>query len=58
MLKPIIAVDIDDQLKHCEAVTEAGKQALLFGDYGWGQADALHPNIIRVKNWAEIEAYS
>ena len=48
---------IDDQLKHCEAVAEAGKHALLFGDYGWNQADELHPNITRVKSWAEVEVY-
>jgi 5'(3')-deoxyribonucleotidase len=48
---------IDDQLKHCEAVAEAGKRALLFGNYGWNQANNLHPNITRVKNWAEVEEY-
>lgn len=48
---------IDDQLKHCEAVAETGRVALLFGDYRWNQAKHLHPNIIRVKNWQEVEGY-
>jgi 5'(3')-deoxyribonucleotidase len=48
---------IDDQLKHCEAVAGAGKIALLFGDYRWNQAKKLHPNIVRVKNWREVEEY-
>lgn len=48
---------IDDQIKHCEAVAETGKQALLFGDYGWNRAERLHPNITRVNNWMDVEAY-
>lgn len=48
---------IDDQLKHCMAAAEYGIKALLFGEYGWNQADSLPTGVVRVKNWAEVEEY-
>lgn len=48
---------IDDQLKHCFAVADAGIQALLFGEYSWNKADKLPERVIRVQNWQEIESY-
>lgn len=48
---------IDDQLKHCEAVAKTGRTALLFGEYSWNRTENLHPNIIRVANWHEVEEY-
>lgn len=48
---------IDDQLKHCQAVAESGRVALLFGDYTWNQSNELSRNVRRVANWADVEAY-
>lgn len=49
---------IDDQLKHCIGVAEAGMPALLFGDYAWNQTESELPkNITRVKNWHEVLVY-
>lgn len=46
---------IDDQLKHCQAVADAGKSAILFGDYSWNQAKRLPDNVTRCINWHEVE---
>jgi uncharacterized HAD superfamily protein len=48
---------IDDQLKHCIAAAECGTTGLLFGNYTWNQSDALPENVIRVKDWAEVQEY-
>lgn len=48
---------IDDQLKHCLAADEHGIKALLFGDYGWNQADTLPAGVTRVHNWHAVEEY-
>lgn len=45
---------IDDNLHHATVVAEAGIKVLLYGDYPWNEADNLHPNIRRVKDWYEI----
>lgn len=46
---------IDDQLKHCLAVAESGRHALLFGDYSWNQHDGLPDRVSRCINWLEVE---
>lgn len=46
---------IDDQLKHCIAVAEAGIQALLFGEYSWNRATELPERVTRVHNWKDVE---
>lgn len=48
---------IDDLLRHCEIASDEGIQALLFGDYKWNSSIELPENIVRVKNWSEIEKY-
>ena len=48
---------IDDQLKHCHAVAESGKTALLFGDYKWNRTAELAPNINRVADWRAVEEF-
>lgn len=48
---------IDDQLKHCEAVAQRGKRALLFGDYSWNQTPRLADGVTRVTDWSAIERY-
>lgn len=48
---------IDDQLKHCLGASECGVVSLLFGNYTWNQSDNLPKNVIRVKNWEEIQTY-
>lgn len=46
---------IDDQLKHCLAVSETGRNAILFGDYTWNQADNLPDRVVRCHSWSEVE---
>jgi len=46
---------IDDQLKHCLAVAETGRQALLFGDYKWNRSDFLPYQVRRCFDWASVE---
>lgn len=46
---------VDDQLKHCLAVAESGRQALLFGDYSWNQSKYLPKGVTRCVNWNEVE---
>lgn len=54
-----IGVDflIDDQLKHCQAIAESGKKAILFGDYSWNQSNSLKEGVTRVADWAAVEKY-
>lgn len=40
MKKPIIAVDIDDQPKHCEAAYKLGIKTIIFGNYVWNTAQS------------------
>ncbi len=61
-LEVIDAIDadflIDDQLKHCLAMADAGRQALLFGDYAWNRMDDEPIDTIRrVDSWAAVEEY-
>jgi len=46
---------IDDQLKHCLAVSETGRNAILFGDYTWSRADSLPDRVVRCHSWSEVE---
>ena len=46
---------IDDQLKHCLAVVETGRRALLFGDYNWNRQTVLPAGVERVVDWVEVE---
>lgn len=50
---------IDDQLKHCLGVAEAGLEAILFGDYPWNQygGGELPPRVTRCADWAAVEEY-
>lgn len=51
---------IDDQLKHCLAVADCGKGALLFGDYNWNRIDVAEvqsKNITIVHTWADVKEY-
>ena len=47
---------IDDQLKHCIAVAETGRHALLFGDYRWNRQKHLPPRVIRCANWDDVRS--
>lgn len=47
---------VDDQLKHCLAVAERGRRAILFGDYAWNQANELPDLVERCISWTEVEA--
>lgn len=46
---------IDDQLKHCMAVAEQGRHAILFGDYAWNRAKELPDLVARCHDWTEVE---
>lgn len=46
---------IDDQLKHCLAVAETGRRALLFGVYNWNRQTVLPAGVERVVDWVEVE---
>ncbi len=48
---------IDDQLKHCVAVAEAGIEAILFGDYTWNRTPNLPDGVTRVLNWEQVGNY-
>ena len=48
---------IDDQLKHCQAASDLGKTALLFGHYKWNQTDSLPEYVTRVQGWSGVEGY-
>lgn len=45
---------VDDSFEHCQLVTEAGIQAILFGDYGWNRNQALIDGVIRCKDWDAV----
>lgn len=48
---------IDDQTKHCLAVAETGKTAILFGDYPWNRMDNLPMGVVRCADWPAVEEY-
>jgi 5'(3')-deoxyribonucleotidase len=48
---------IDDSFEHCLLAAEAGVEALVYGVYGWNQAQELQPHMTRVKNWAEVKEF-
>lgn len=54
-----IGVDylIDDQSKHCNAVAEAGIQAIMFGDYPWNRNEFTHPSVIKCADWSMVQEY-
>ena len=43
------------EMKHCLAVAETGRRALLFGDYNWNKQTVLSAGVERVVDWAEVE---
>ena len=45
---------VDDQLKHCVAVAETGRHALLFGDYSWNNQVPLPHGITRCLSWDDV----
>lgn len=47
---------IDDQLKHCIAVAETGRNALLFGDYTWNQQPILPSGVVRCLGWDDVRS--
>ncbi len=48
---------IDDNIGHCKIAGEAGIQCVLFGDYGWNQAETLPANTVRCREWQEVARY-
>lgn len=48
---------LDDQLKHCTAVSKCGIKAILFGNYAWNQADSLPKGVQRAENWQTVLDY-
>ena len=46
---------VDDQLKHCIAVAETGRQVLLFGDYSWNQQASLPSGVTRCLSWSDVQ---
>ncbi|HEY2004126.1 MAG TPA: hypothetical protein VGH44_03330 [Candidatus Saccharimonadia bacterium] len=46
---------IDDHLHHAKLVAKVGIKVLVFGNYPWNQAQTLPKNILRVKDWFEVE---
>ena len=46
---------VDDQVKHCIAVAETGRQALLFGDYSWNQQASLPSGVTRCLSWSDVQ---
>ena len=47
---------IDDQLKHCEAVAQTGRHALLFGSYSWNQQAELPSRVTRCLSWGDVRS--
>jgi len=48
---------IDDQPKHINLAAEQGIKALMFGDYHWNRDVKLHPDVVRVKDWLEVQKF-
>jgi len=48
---------IDDHLKHCVSVADAGLEAVLFGNYPWNAADELPAGITRCDSWTDVLEY-
>ncbi len=48
---------VDDQPKHCIAVAQAGIKTVLFGNYRWNRNAKLTKNMVRAKDWLEVEKY-
>lgn len=48
---------IDDNYDHCRGAVAMGKQAILFGDYGWNRNYELQPNMIRAGDWQAVQEY-
>ncbi|HVO86381.1 MAG TPA: hypothetical protein VMT23_01455 [Candidatus Binatia bacterium] len=47
---------IDDHLEHVLSVSKVGIDGILFGNFPWNQADRLPKNVIRARDWAEVES--
>lgn len=48
---------IDDQSKHCNAVQEAGVQAIMFGGYPWNRHDVIVDGVVRCDGWGAVREY-
>ncbi len=48
---------IDDQLKHCVAVSERNIKTILFGNYAWNQAGMLPTGVQRARDWQAVLEY-
>jgi uncharacterized HAD superfamily protein len=48
---------IDDQSKHCNAASELGIKAIMFGDYPWNRNDVLQPDVTRCVSWDKVLEY-
>ncbi len=46
---------IDDQPSYIEDCLSHGVKGILFGDYAWNREATLHPEVLRAKDWAEVE---
>lgn len=57
MKKELIASDIDDQLKHCQAAASLGIKAVLLGDYPWNRTEKLPSGVTRCKDWPAVLEY-
>jgi 5'(3')-deoxyribonucleotidase len=45
---------VDDSLHHTSQVAEAGRLAILFGDYAWNRTEVLPEGVIRSHDWPHI----
>jgi len=48
---------IEDQPWHCNEMAEAGKEAILFGDYSWNRYAEIVPGVTRAKDWPAVLNY-
>lgn len=46
---------VDDQLKHCLAVANGGREAILFGDFSWNKLDKLPNGVTRCVDWLAVK---
>lgn len=46
---------IDGQIKHCAAVAQHGRGAILSGNYTWNQAGDLPRGVVRCVDWSAVE---
>jgi 5'(3')-deoxyribonucleotidase len=48
---------IDDNVLHAQSALDCGTKVILFGNYGWHQKVNIHNDIIRCKDWDEVNEY-